>query len=168
MKRCIHLLFILLIISSCYHGHGLSPPGNIPGIRGRITFMGTWPDSTKEVTIVVMKSYPKGISDTDSLLQFVMTAIIKGELIQGEPVPENVDHYDYELYLEPDDYEWILVTWFPDIPDYLFGVKELGAYYKNPLKQELPSSVTVFPDIMTSGIDIIADFDNINREIPFF
>lgn len=162
------LVFILIFSISCYKGHGLDPPSKTSGIQGRITFLGTWPDSTKEVRVIVMKNYPEGMTDTDSLMQFVLTAILKGELIPSEPIPPFVNQYDYQIPLEPGEYGWVLVAWFPDIPDYFFGVKEIGAYYKNPKQQDLPSPVFVKPEILTGGIDIIAYFEYIHNEIPFF
>ena len=162
------VLFSFITLISCYQGHGLDPPGDTAGIQGRITFLGTWPDSTKEIRIIVMKNYPKGMTDTDSLMQYVLTAILKGELISGEPLPLFVDHVDYELPLDPGEYNWVLVAWFPDIPDYFLGVKEIGAYYQNPKEQDLPTPISVIQDVMTDGIDIIANLEYIHNEIPFF
>lgn len=163
------LIFIMgmLLIISCYKGHGLSPSAeerDTSGIRGTVTFNGTWPDSTKEVRVAVLKKYPQGITDTDSLLAFVVTNLVA----YGDTIPIHTQQYEYELPLEPDIYAWILVIWFPDIPLYFFGVKELGAYYKNPLDVELPTPVSVVPGMVTEGIDIIADFANLDREAPFF
>ena len=152
---------------SCYKGHGLSPTveeSASAGIRGKITFVGAWPDSTKEVRVAVLKQYPQGMTDPDSILTFVLQNLAAF----GDTIPRNVEQYDYEVPIEPDLYAWVLVVWFPDIPLYLFGVKELGAYYRDPDQIELPTPVNVVPGIVTPGIDITADFANIDREIPFF
>ena len=163
------LLGSFILFLSCYKGHGLSAPGNIPGIQGRVTFIGEWPDSTKTVNIVALKTYPKDISNLDSLKDFLFGALLSGELWLGEPIPLHLDYYYYKMDLEPGEYEFVLVAWFPDLPgtDWIYGVKELGAYYKK-YDQELPSSISVFPNIMTDGIDIIADLTNIKNETPFF
>ena len=58
--------------------------------------------------------------------------------------------------------------WFPDIEEYFFGVKELGAYYRDTENDTLPTPVEVRPQVMMEGIDIIADFENVKREKPFF
>jgi hypothetical protein len=167
-RHIIPLLCILFF--SCYKGHGLSGPGNIPGIQGRITFIGEWPDSTNSVRIVVLKTYPKGITNLDSLTKFLSAAALNGELKWGDPpIPMHMNHYYYKMILDPGEYEFVLVAWFPDLPgtDWIYGVRELGAYYKI-YDQEFPSSVTVYPGVMTDGIDIIADFANIENEMPFF
>ena len=146
----------MLLIISCYKGHGLSPSAeerDTSGIRGMVTFR-----------VAVLKKYPQGIADTDSLLAFVVTNLVA----YGDTIPRFSEQYEYELPLEPDIYAWVLVIWFPDIPLYFFGVKELGAYYKNPLDVEFPTPVNVVPGMVTEGIDIIADFANLNRETPFF
>lgn len=168
MKRInLYVAIYALILVSCYKGHGLSPTAqgsDISGIIGRITFTGTWPDSTKEVRIAVLKRYPRGMTDPDSILSFVITNLAAF----SDTIPRYIDQYDYQLTLEPDLYAWILVVWFPDIPVYLLGVRELGAYYKDQIQTELPTPVNVIPGLMTEGIDIIADFANLNRETPFF
>lgn len=168
MRQTILLSLACLILHlSCYKGHGLSPTaeeGNASGIQGRITFVGTWPDSTKEVRVAVLKRYPQGMTDADSILSFV----IENLAAYSDTIPRYVDAYDYTFNLEPDVYAWVLVVWFPDIPLYFFGVKELGAYYQNPEQTDLPTPVNVVRGIITPGIDITADFANLDREIPFF
>jgi len=168
--RQVKLLFLIfvLFLTSCYRGHGLSPlveETNVSGISGRITFIGTWPDSTKEVRVAVLKNYPEGITNSDSLIAFVI-----GNLVAfSDTIPRFVDHYDYRLSLNPDIYAWVLVVWFPDILFYLFGAKELGAYYGIGYGQsKVPTPVTVIPGAVTRDINIIANFANLNRETPFF
>jgi hypothetical protein len=67
--------------------------------------------------------------------------------------------------LQPGTYEWLMVAWFPKD---IFGVKELGAYYRNPGKQNLPTPIDVLPGVVIQGLNIEADLRNIEREIPFF
>jgi len=168
--RQIKLLFLILalFLISCYRGHGLSPlveETNVSGISGRVTFIGTWPDSTKEVRVAVLKNYPEGITDPDSLIAFVI-----GNLVAfSDTIPRFVDHYDYQLSLNPDIYAWVMVVWLPDIPFYLLGAKELGAYYGLSYGQsKIPTQVTVIPGATTGNINIIANFANLNRKTPFF
>ena len=172
MKKYILFFAIgVLYILACYKGHGLSPTSpqdDNTGIQGHITFQGEWPDSTREVQVAVFKDYPYGITDTDSLLVFVINAYIGGELFLSDTIPRFSTEYDYILPLEPDTYAWVLVIWYPDILNYREGVKELGAYYANPDDMKLPSPVRVMPGVLTPNIDITADFTNINRELPFF
>ena len=167
IRKILLTVFIPLLFSSCYKGHGLSPTAdlrNTSGIQGTINFSGTWPDSTKEVRVAVLKQYPQGMQDPDSILTFVINNLVAF----GDTIPRFTDHYDYILPLEPDIYAWVLVIWFPDIEAYFFGVKELGAYYKNPFDMALPTPVNVVAGMMTQGIDIHADFANLDRETPFF
>lgn len=146
---------------ACYRGHGLSPPEGTSGIRGNITFVGDWPDSTKEVRLVVLKNYPEGMTDPDSLVAFVILNLAS----MSDPIPMNVDAYAYQLELDPGTYAWVLVVW---LPEDLFGIKELGAYYADPQNPVLPAPVTVTEGAMLENIDIIADFANILRDTPFF
>jgi hypothetical protein len=170
MKRVfVVLLPALLVLSGCYRGHGLDPVSggaDVAGIGGHVTFTGTWPDSTREVRVAVMKHYPEGVSDPDSLLGFVLNAFSSGELFFSDTLPRFSTNCDYELALEPGNYEWVLVVWFPDIANYLLGVKELGGYSKEA--GQTHSSVAVIPGSITPGIDIDADFTNVYRDTPFY
>jgi len=157
-----------ITLTSCYEGHGLDPTDQLSerpsGIRGTITFEGQWPDSTKEVRLAVLKSYPAGMSDPDSLFTFVLENLI----VFSDTIPRFITEYDYEVELNPDLYGWILVAWFPDIESYILGVKELGAYYENGTVEALPTPVQVPWGEMVEGIDMTADFSNVYNEIPFF
>ncbi|MCD6117201.1 hypothetical protein J7K93_09315 [bacterium] len=173
MNRRIRILFIsfpLLVVSlflmTCYSGHGLSPVvsgGGATGIRGHIDFKGVWPDSTKEVRVAVLAKYPEGIQDQDSLLGFVINNLIAF----SDTIPKYSDSYDYFISLDEGFYEWIVVVWFPDIPLYLFGVRELGAYYENGTSN-IPSPVYVSKGSVISSIDITADFKNVDSDTPFY
>jgi len=166
-----YIILFFITLLACYRGNGLSPNGsdtNISGIEGIITFTGEWPDSTLEVRVAALKKYPAGITDPDSLLLFVLNAYTRGELVFSDTIPRFIKTYDYTLNLQPGKYEWIVVVWFPDIDDYLLGVKELGAYYIDPEDTESPTPVNVMPGVITKGIDITADLENVYRDSPFF
>ncbi|MBN2102834.1 hypothetical protein JW835_02235 [bacterium] len=169
-KRSIILIIAGLLILACYGGHGLSPTGqnatDSSGISGTVKFIGNWPDSTFQVIVVASKSYPRNITDKDSLYDFISNELILENIILSDTIPMNVDQYNYTLNLKPGVYEWILIAWFPDIPEYFKGAKELGAYYSN--SDSIPESVYVPPGEFVENIDIIADFKNIHRELPFF
>ena len=161
MKRIIHFILLLTpLVLACYQGHGLSPPGNVSGIQGRVTFIGAWPDSTQEVRVAVMKSYPEGIVDAGELMQFVIENLAS----MSDPIPLGVESFDYELELIPDEYAWVLVVW---LPENILELKELGAYYFNP-EDLLPAPVNIPEGVMLQGIDIVADFANVLRDEPFF
>ncbi len=165
------LLFLLAGLAglSC-SDHGLSPAASEPvsGLSGRITFTGAWPDSTKDVVLVVSKKYPEGITDRDGLIAFVLQNFLSGGIQLCDTIPANADTYDYHIRLQPGVYEWVFVIWFPDTPDYLYGVKELGAYYRNPDLQTRPSAVEIIDGVTYDRINISADFANVGRELPFF
>jgi hypothetical protein len=157
-----------LALSSCYRGHGLSPlapdSNGTTGIRGKIVFSGAWPDSTREVRVAVLKDYPVAMHDPDSLLAFVLVNLTAF----SDTLPRFSRECDYQINLPTGTYAWVLVAWFPDIPMYLFGVKELGAFYRMTGTQKTPSAVHVIPGVMMEGINISADLGNVKRQIPFF
>lgn len=163
----ISIALVLLSAMSCYKGHGLDPtsPESGSGIQGRVIFKGGWPDSTNQVLVIVSKTYPRGMTSRDSMLAFVVQNLTNGNIMIGDTIPKFSDAYDYRVDLKPGRYEWVLVAWFPED---LLGVKELGAFYQNPEKQALPSSIEVLPGVVIQGLNIVADFANISRPIPFF
>jgi hypothetical protein len=172
LRKLIRALpFVLgLALLSCSQDHGLSPTAAEPGsgLRGRITFTGVWPDSTRDVVLVVSKKYPSGVTDRDALLGFVLENFLNGNILLCDTIPKFSPTYDYHISLQPGTYEWVLVIWFPDIPEYLYGVKELGAYYQNPSLQTAPSAVEIIDGVTYDRINIAADFANVGRELPFF
>jgi hypothetical protein len=168
-------IFILIggalgwILLSCYKGNGLSPleqdsGGATTGIKGKIVFSGNWPDSTKEVRVAVLKNYPDHLTNSDSLMAFVLVNLVAF----SDTLPRFVNACDYQFALPVGTYGWVLVAWFPDIPQYIFGVKELGAYYRIGGMQKTPSPVHVIPGVMMEGINISAELDNVKRPLPFF
>lgn len=165
MKRCKPwiLLFATLLLVRCYDGNGLKPPVETSGIRGTVRFTGSWPDSTKQAWVAVLKEYPTGITDTTALQMFVIS-----NLVAYEEIPSQVEQYDYEFTLDPGTYGWILVAWFPDVSAWLLGVKQIGAYYADPENQTRPTAVTVEADLILEGIDIAADLGRIGNDFPFY
>jgi len=163
----ISVSFFLLSAASCYKGHGLDPtaPESGSGIQGKVIFSGAWPDSTQQVLVIVSKTYPRGVTTRDSMLAFVVQNLTNGNIMIGDTIPMFSQVADYHVDLQLGRYEWVLVAWFPED---LLGVKELGAFYRDPEKQTVPSSIEVLPGVVIQGLNITADFANINRPIPFF
>lgn len=161
------LSLLILLSASCYKGHGLDPsaPESGSGIHGRVIFKGDWPDSTNQVLVIVSRTYPRGMTNQDSMLSFVVQNLTSGNIVIGDTIPKFSEAYDYSVALQPGLYEWVLVAWFPED---LLGVKELGAFYRNPEKQTLPTSIEVLPGVVVQGLNIVADFANIKRPLPFF
>ena len=170
MNRYLNIVFtaVSLLLLSCYQGHGLDPysaASDISGIRGEIRFASSPPDSTREVRIAVFRTFPAGITARDSLLAFTLTALSRGELFFSEPVSYDRGSVEYLLQLPAGTYEWVAAVWFPDIDDYLLGVKELGSYCGESgsrLKE-----VLVMPGTVTPTINIHADFKHVDNESPF-
>lgn len=158
------LLFGLMFLLSCYKGHGLSATEQQGTIRGRITYEGAWPDSTKEVRLVVLSAYPEDITDEAAIISFILQNLV----IMSDPLPLSVDHYDYELSCPPGSHAWLVLAWFPKIDNYLYGVKELGAFYGSRSVQDGPQPVEVYANDITDHTDIHADLSEINNEFPFF
>ena len=161
------LSFLILLSASCYKGHGLDPsaPESGSGIQGKVIFKGDWPDSTNQVLVIVSRTYPAGMTDRDSMLAFVVRNLTSGSIVIGDTIPKFSGTYDFKVDLQPGMYEWVLVAWFPED---ILGVKELGAFYRDPQKQTLPSSIEVLPGVVVQGLNIVADFANIKRSVPFF
>jgi hypothetical protein len=114
--------------------------------------------------MAVLRQYPKGITNRDSMLAFVLVNLVA----YSDTLPRFVPEFDYRMPLEPGTYAWVLTAWFPETPTYIMDVKELGAYYRNPGRQEIPTPVDVLPGVMVDGINIVADFGNLRRDVPFF
>ena len=163
--KIITLLILLSLIwfTHCYKGNGLKPPTESSGIRGTIDFTGEWPDSTKQVWVAVLKEYPEGITDTSEIYAFVIN-----NLVDYQEVPSNVVLYNYEFQLDPGEYAWVLVVWFPDISGWIRGAKQLGAYYSDPDNLTRPTAITVEEGVIQEGIDIHADMGLVQKDFPFF
>lgn len=170
MKSIIFSAITGFSLFSCYRGYGLSPEGkdaaSSSGISGTITFVGDWPDSTLNVRVIASQKYPLGIKDPDSLYTFIVQEFFAQRIFQSDTIPNNVQQYAYTMNLKPGFYEWILVAWFPDISNYLMGVKELGAYYL--ASDSIPESVYIVPGKYVENVDMLADFSNIYHDVPFF
>lgn len=166
------IMLNIVCLISCYKGYGLSPTGTVAEeasmIRGTISFENAWPDSTREVRVIVSKYYPEGITDIDSLYNFVVNGVFAGEITLGDTLPKFLSSVDYQVNLKPGNYEWVLVVWFPNIANYLLGAKELGAYYEEDGLSDKPAPVYVRPGGTVEGIDITADLNHVYNERPFF
>ncbi len=162
--------FCAVLLSACYKGHGLDPEfqeSALTGISGRVTFTGAWPDSTRGVYVAAVKTFPAGMHDPDSLLTYAFNAFAAGNLVFSDTIPRNTVQYDFRMLLTPGIWDWVLVVWFPDIENYFFGIKEIGAYYFGADPAD-PAPVQIIPGALTENIDIAADFAHVNRDAPFF
>jgi len=121
----------------------LSRVGQPSSISGHIDFTGEWPDNTQIVALVVYRDF------TD------FGKIPPGLIF----IPEDSEQFDYRVGLLPDTYNFVVVAWLP-IGDFDLNKLRLLGVYENP-----PGSFgqVVVPDSTDiTGIDIVADFANIN------
>ncbi|MCK5147797.1 hypothetical protein KAR48_13650 [bacterium] len=159
------------LCTACYDGHGLEPGTDnlsTPGITGIISFEGSWPDSTREVRVAALRHFPHGLSENTELINFMTTAFLTGDLVFSDTLALFRNQVEYSLDLAPGEYKWIVVAWFPELDDYLQGVKELGAYTNTSDETDEPQSITVRDGQRITGININANLIHINRDRPFF
>ena len=141
--------FVLIAIAvvSC-DNKGLAPLRE--GISGRITYTGTWPDTTEWVRLAVFKKIPPSAVD-----------IILNPPAFSDTLPRFVGSYDYDFILPAGTYEWVVLAWKPIKPNAsndFSGLDTLGMY--SPIGQPWqPRTVVVSADQMVEGIGIIADFE---------
>ena len=131
-----------LCFQGCEIGHGIAP--NEGTIRGRVTFLGTWPDSTAEVRAAVYVEYPPS-NFFASLIAF------------SDPLPLGTPACEYTVSLRPGTYEWVIVVWRKE--GAFWGPESLiGTYYAGS-DTTWPGAVTVVAGEELGGINITADFD---------
>lgn len=100
------LIILILIIGGCDKGIEPRPADKIPGFGGRITFIGTWPDSIKRTFIVVF----------DSLLESPDDFSLYNLKFISDSIPSGVNYYDYDSRINPivpiasGDYAYLIVV----------------------------------------------------------
>ncbi len=114
-------------------------------LAGRITFLGTWPENTSVVALVVLRQ---------------LTDLTRGIPPALAFVPRNVAHFDYRLRVAADTYNFIFVAWLPVGEFDLSKLRIIGAY-EDPDEPGTTGSVTVGENQHVTGIDIVANFAGI-------
>lgn len=162
-KTLLLIPFIIQLIISCDNGIEPKPEmDQVSGFRGKVTFVGEWPDSIKRTHIVVFK---------DPLLQptdFVLTNLrfISDEIPFGS-LAYNFSSLDTAIIppapgpFEPGEYAYVAVAhqatenlslarkdWFVS-----------GVYYSNS-SSTTPGIMIVPEDRMVENINISCDFNN--------
>ncbi|MGH7491039.1 MAG: hypothetical protein ACREOO_01455 [bacterium] len=126
---------------------GLAPPAQ--GITGRITYQGTWPDTTEWVRIAVFKKLPATVLD-----------IPLNPPLFSDTLPRFVSSYDYQLDVPPGTYEWVVLAWKPVkrfAANQFSGLDTLGMYAL-PGTLDQPLSIAVPDEGQLPNVDIAADF----------
>jgi len=159
LKRIIlPVLFILILISSgCDKGIEPRSTDDIPGFGGRITFIGTWPDSVQRTHIVVFDSLLEDANDFNIFnLKFISDAL-----------PYGVPGYDFDsrdsaiIQVEPGSFSYVAVVQQKTV-DLSLLRKDwtvIGIYYAygdttHPGKLDIPDKYFV------KNINIRCDFNN--------
>ena len=145
MRSISPTICIFVALLSCGKGIGPTPKGvpEMGVIRGTVRFLGTWPDSTAEVRVVVYEEYPPS--------NFVFE--LKG---WTDPLPLRKDSTQYEIQIYPGTYKWIIVVWLKIGGEW--GPESFLGMYLDPQDPSRPGTVTVGPGEEVGGIDILADF----------
>ena len=166
------LVFItcLLIVSiSCESENGIEPKPYIPpplpdettGFSGKITFVGTWPDSIKRTHIVMFK---------DPLLTVGDFNIFNLKYVSLE-IPFGTKYYEYSSAdssfwpldgnIEAGEYAYLSVA--QQSTDLLSYKREdwfvVGVYYTEEDTSK-PGTLSIPAKTMVKNINIICDFDN--------
>ncbi|MFQ5864258.1 MAG: hypothetical protein ACE5IW_03415 [bacterium] len=124
-------------------------------IEGRITFVNNgipataeqWPPNTGFVAIFAFPIVPEVFPE--DFLTFSAFEIL----------PQNVEQLDYRLRISAGVFKYIAVFWLAE-GALLEDFKDLG-FYRDPLSDE-PGEVSVGENETVTGIDITAEFANIN------
>ena len=143
------LLWFAAMGVGCEIGHGIAPTERktaeeMGTIRGKVTFLGTWPDSTAEVRVAVYGEYPPSNFFAD-LRAF------------SDPLPLETPACEYTVSLPPGTYEWVIVVWRKE--GTFWGPESLIGTYCAGSDTTRPGAVTVVAGEELGGINITADFD---------
>jgi len=147
--------FLLLLCVNACDDHGLEPPSQ--GISGRITYNGTWPDTTEWVRVAVFKNLPATVLD-----------IPLNPPLFSDTLPRFVSSYDYQLDVPPGTYAWVVLAWKPFkkfAANQFSGLDTLGMYAL-PGTLDQPRAVTVPNEGQVTGINIEANFARLVPESP--
>jgi hypothetical protein len=150
------VVWLLLLLAASCTDHGLEPVTE--GISGRITYVGTWPDSTDWVRLAVFKKLPANALD-----------ILQNPPVFSDPLPLFVNTYDYTLIpLDPGTYEWVVLAWKPKMKFAAtdFSGLDTLAMFADPNNPRVPRAIQVHRGQLLTGIDIVADFSNLLPPSP--
>ncbi len=146
MRKSFYYICLLAIAAFTSCGKGLAPEeAGETGIAGTITFEGTWPPNTGEVRIVVFYSFPP--DDLADLAAF------------SEPVPVGAESHNYSIILEPGTYEAVIAGWRSTTEFWDFD--NILGFFNSDSNAVSPGHITVKDGELLTGIDIIADFNNL-------
>jgi hypothetical protein len=132
-------VILILLVQSCSIDHGLGP--TTQGIRGTVSFQGTWPDSILEVRVAVFENYP-----VESFLD------LSG---YSESIPLLATSAAYDVSLAPGTYDFIAVACRKTAS---WDTSCVLGFYQLDDTPGTPASITLEPGCLIEGIDISVNF----------
>jgi len=139
------LFAVILLAAAPGCGHGLGPVGpGTTGLRGTVTFSGTWPADTG---LVVVALFPYKPTDTDIVYPVVWQTVTES----------GISSFDYVLQPPAGSYGYLVVAWQRQ-GDSIFDLSswvELG-YHPDSSDPGIPGTVLVTPGVF-GDIDLAAD-----------
>lgn len=156
LKGIVILGFLItVLLLSCDHGLAPTPPSPTDtGFSGRVTFIGEWPQDTKECWIVVLKEMPTTPSQA---AMFILQA-------PKDSIPKFVSHYDYTFYVPEGEYKIVFVALLRY--GQFWGLNSVvGVYFENG-DSSACGLVRVREGKITRNININVDFNHIPVPIP--
>jgi hypothetical protein len=132
----------MLLLNSCSVDRGIGP--TTQGIRGAVTFEGSWPDSVQEARVAVLRTYPAAaIADL---------AGFGGEIEPG------ADEALYAVEVSQGTYPFVGVVCRTGAEWDATSIKCVLGYYEEPGSQGGPAAVNVVAGAFTDSMDIIVRF----------
>ena len=150
----------MVLLSGCDKGITPGEPAGPAGFEGKVTFIGTWPDSIKRTHVVVFKN-PILTSDDffPPNLSFVVDSIPYSSSVYSFNSLE--DNYIPIFQLAPGNYSYVVVAQ-SKTPDISLARKDwfvVGVYCING-DQNNPAALSILPGRVTNDVNITVDFNN--------
>ena len=162
IKAAILILSVVILLYSCDHGISPKPASQeVTGFSGKITFLGTWPDSIKRTHIVVFKDPLLSSGDFNLLnLKFISREIPFGTAVYYYSSEDSSVIPGTEAFA-PGEYSYVAVV--QQASDELVLVRSAwfvaGIYYTQGDRSN-PGKLIIPEDSFVRNIDIVCDFNN--------
>jgi len=168
MRNIFTILFIgslIFLISGC--DKGIEPAAQAPtGFSGTVSFKGIWPTGIKRTHVVVFSHLIQSSADfPPPNLSFVVDSIPYGSTTFTYNSVN--DSFISIFNLAPGDYKYIIVAQSktPSISTDRKDWTVVGVYTTNG-DQSQPGIMSIIDGIITPGIDINVDFNNLPPQPP--
>ena len=153
-------LLAIILISACDKGIAPGEPSGPVGFEGKVTFVGTWPDSIKRTHVVVFKN---PILTSDDFFPPNLSFVVDSIPYRSSEYSFNSleDNYIPLFQLAPGNYSYVVVAQ-SKTPDISLARKDwfvVGVYCLNG-HQNNPTTLSILPGRVTTDVNIIVDFNN--------